>query len=107
MFKEISLKEQDRDLHWFLLENSECQIQDWRIKHATLGITSSPFLASSVLLQIATDYVDQFPQVARVVQNLFYMDDCQSGASTVEEAAQLKSDLNTMLLLGCLTLQKW
>ncbi len=65
----------------------------------------------SVLLQIAIDYADQFPQdqfpqAARVVQNLFYVDDCLTGASTVEEAAQLRSNLNAMLFIGLFDLME-
>ena len=73
----------------------------------TFGITSSPFLASKVLLQVAEDHAEQYPQAAEVVRNSFYVDDCLTGAATLAEAEQLRSDLNALLSLGCLTLRKW
>ncbi len=107
MFREISLAEGDKDLHRFLHEDSDGQLRDWRMKRVTFGITSSPFLASKVLLQVAAEYADQFPHASEVVRNSFYVDDCLTGAPTVEEASQLRADLNSLLSLGCLTLRKW
>ena len=73
----------------------------------TFGITSSPFLASKVLLQITEDQASQFPEAAAVVQNAFYVDDCLTGASSLEEADKLQGDLNDLLSLGKFTLRKW
>ena len=55
MFREVGLTESDRDLHRFLHEDSDGQIQDWRMCRVTFGITSSPFLASKALLEVAED----------------------------------------------------
>ena len=107
MFREVGLAVPDRDLHRFIHENEDGQLQDWRMCRVTFGITSSPFLASKVLLQVAEDHAEQYPQAAEVVRNSFYVDDCLTGAATLAEAEQLRSDLNVLLSLGCLTLRKW
>ena len=73
----------------------------------TFGITCLPFLASKVLLQIAEDHSQQYPEAAAVIRNTFYVDDCLTGASTLEEADSLWQDLNSLLSLGRFTLRKW
>ena len=73
----------------------------------TFGITSSPFLASKALLQVAEDHKSEFPEAARVVQQSFYVDGCLTGANSIPEAKQLRSDLNSLLSLACFTLRKW
>ena len=35
------------------------------------------------------------------------MDDCLTGADTLEEADKLRQDLNSLLYHGCFTLRKW
>ena len=107
MFREVGLTESDRDLHRFLYEDSDGQIQDWRMCHVTFGITSSPFLVSKALLQVAEDHKSEFPAAAQVVQHSFYVDDCLTGANSIPEAKQLTSDLNSLLPLACFTLRKW
>ncbi len=73
----------------------------------TFGITSSPFLASKVLLQTAEDHKDQYPEAAKVVQTTFYVDDCLTGADNIQDALQLSEDLNALLSLACFNLRKW
>ena len=97
MFREVSLTESDRDLHRFLHEDSNGQIQDWRMCYVTFGITSSPFLASKALLQVAEDHKSEIPEPAQVFQQSFYVDDCLTGANSIPEAKQLRSDLNSLL----------
>ncbi len=107
MFREVGLAESDRDLHRFLHEDSEGQIQDWRMCRVTFGITSSPFLASKALLQVAEDHKIEFPEASQVVKGSFYVDDCLTGADSLSEAKQLRCDLNSLLSLACFTLRKW
>ena len=61
MFREISLLEEDRDLHRFLHKDKSGTIQDCRMKRVTFGVTSSPYLASQVLHQLATDHETDYP----------------------------------------------
>ncbi len=107
MFREVGLAVKDRDLHRFFHENSDGLLQEWRMTRVTFGITSSPFLASKVLLQIAEDHVSQFPEAAAIVRNAFYVDNCLTGTSSLDEANKLRRDLNTLVSLGKFTLRKW
>ena len=104
MFREVGLAPQDRDLHRFLIDGED---RDWRMCRVTFGVTCSPFLASSVLLQVARDHSQEYPRAAEAVRKSFYVDDCLTGAATVEEAASLREELNALLARACMLLRKW
>ena len=73
----------------------------------TFGVTSSPFLATQVLRQVATDHQNEFPKAAAVVLNTFYDDDCLTGTDTLEDAEVLREELNTLLSKAMMMLRKW
>ena len=106
MFREVGLASSDRDLHRFF-QDSSGNLEEWRMCRVTFGITCSPFLASKVLLQIAEDYSMEFPEATAIIRNAFYVYDCLTGASTLEEADKLRQDLNSLLSHGCFALRKW
>ena len=68
MFREVGLHSSERDYHRFLLRNCQGNIQDWRMTRLTFGVTSSPFLATQVLRQVAQDHGKEFPRVAHIVE---------------------------------------
>ena len=54
MFREVGLHPEDRDLHRFIQQvPTEGSLKDMRMTRATFGVTSSPFLATQVLRQVA------------------------------------------------------
>ena len=60
-----------------------------------------------VLRQVAEDYAEKYPRAAAVVKNDFYVDDCLTGAATVEGAVSLRSELNDLLGEAMMNLRKW
>ena len=52
----------------------------------TFRVTSSPFLETQVLHQVATDHEAEFPIAASIVRSKFYVDDCLTGADTLESS---------------------
>ena len=108
MFREVGLHPKERDLHRYVTRgDGSSKLEDWRMTRLTFGVTSSPFLATQVLHQVASDYQTEFPQAAEIVKNTFYVDDCLTGASTVEEAITLREELNCLLEKACMRLMKW
>ena len=107
MFHEIGLQLGDRDIHRFLLATEGGAVIDHRMKRLTFGVTSSPFLATKVLQQVAKDYQAEFPRAAKTIKESFYVDDCLVGTDTVEEAVSLRAELNQLLQKGRMTLRKW
>ena len=101
MFREVALAEQDRDLHRFVHEGKDSgKLEDFRMSRLTFGISSSPFLASQMLKQMAEDYHLKFPVAAQVIKDCFYVDDVLTGAQSIEEAVQLRQELNQLLEQG-------
>ena len=108
MFHQILLTENDRDLHRFLFrESTDLPAKDNRMKRLTFGVTSSPFIASQTLRQVAIDFADEYPIVSAVVLNDFYVDDVQTEASSITTTKELRSQLNGLLLNGVFLLRKW
>ena len=107
MFWEIALNEEKWNFHRFLMRNDNGHLQDFRMKRRTFGVKSSPFLATQVLRQLASDYQTQYPDAARTILEDFYVDDCISGASTVEEATKTKEQLLQLLSSAGMLLRKW
>ena len=107
MFREVALNKTERDNHRFLRRDETGVIQDWRMLRLTFGVTSSPYLASKVLRRLAKLHCDEFPEAAHVVLHSFYVDDCLTGADTIEEALHLQQQLCALLSKGQMTLRKW
>ena len=107
MFREVGLQEGDVDFHRFLLRDDDGEIRDWRMTRLTFGVTTSPFLATQVLRQLAHDHREEFPLAARIIESSFYVDDCFTGAETIQQAKQIRKELNGLLRKGCMTLRKW
>ena len=90
MFREIALDKRDWDMHRFLARDPDTnRLHNCRMKRLTFGIASSPFLATRVLHQMADGYQDKYPEAATMVKKSFYVDDCLTGANTLEEASDL------------------
>ena len=103
----MCLHPQDFDLHRLLHREDSGEIIDCSIKRLTFGITTSPYLASQVLRQLASDYSDEFPTVAALIEQAFYFDDCLTGAGTLQEACHIREELNQLLDKAKMTLRKW
>ena len=77
-----------------------------RMTRVTFGVTSSPFLATQVLRQVAKDHEKQYPRAAKIISN-FYVDNCLTGAATSEEAREIQEELIALLQFACMWLHKW
>ena len=106
MFREVVLDSSERDYHRFL-RRKESQLEDWRMKRLTFGVSSSPYLASQVLRQVAVDHQAEYPKASEVIRTSFYVDDCLTGTNTVEEASSLQHQLCALLKQAGMTLRKW
>ena len=108
MFLEVLLDEIERDHHRFLLRSpSTGEISDYRMKRLTFGVSASPYLATQILRQAAIDDDDQHSQAVNVIRETFCVDDCLTGANTIEEAIHLQRDLVELLKKAGITLRKW
>ncbi|XP_055622175.1 uncharacterized protein LOC129765771 [Toxorhynchites rutilus septentrionalis] len=66
-----------------------------------------PLLSFRPLPTLATDEGENFPMAKKAVLEDFYVDDLISGASTPEEAVELRRQLSAMLQSAGFPLRKW
>ncbi len=107
MFREIVLHQSERDSHRFLIRCPDNQIRDHRMLRLTFGIKSSPFLATKVIQHLAQKHKSTHPLASSAIFNDFYVDDYLAGASTVQEAQQLREQLCKLLKIAGMNLRKW
>ncbi|GBO27362.1 hypothetical protein AVEN_208548-1 [Araneus ventricosus] len=80
---------------------------EFRLRTVTYGTASAPFLAIRTLKQLALDESSRFPVASDVTQQDMYMNDIVSGASDLDAAKELQSQLHNLLKAGGMTLPKW
>ena len=107
MFWEVGLLKKDHNLRRFLHQDSAGNLIDCRMHRLSFGITTSPYLASQVLMQLASDHREEFPRAAELVHKTFYVDDCLTGADNIQETKSIHEELNQLLSKGKMTLCKW
>ncbi len=108
MFREVELDPNDREYHRFLQRDTDTgTIQDFRMCRLTFGVTSSPYLATQVLLELADQEQSRYPEATTAIRQSFYVDDCLSGASTLQEVKRLGDQLINLLKEAGMTLRKF
>ena len=73
----------------------------------TFGVSASSFAANMSVKRNAMDHALEFPKAASVVETAFYVDDCLTGANSVEEAIDLHQQLLNLFARGGFLLRKW
>lgn len=108
MYRQVLVDERDTPLQRIVWRQSPDQpLNTYELQTVTYGTASAPFLATRVLLQLANDEQQHFPEAAKVLRNDFYVDDLFSGARSVKEAIQLRHQLEALLSKGGFQLRKW
>ena len=108
MFRAIELPPSDRDLHRFVWRASPKDVlQDCRMNRVTFGVSSSSFIANMSIKQNAIDFAHKYPLAAKVVDEAFYVDDCLTGANSVEEGIELQQQLQDLFSEADFLLRKW
>ena len=59
------------------------------------------------LKQNALDNAEEFPMASKAVQECFYVDNCLSGADSIQEATKLQWQLHHLFRKGGFLLHKW
>ncbi|GFV74871.1 integrase catalytic domain-containing protein [Trichonephila clavipes] len=86
MFRMIEVNPSQTKLQKILWKNSKtAPTKVYELKTVTYGTASAPYLATRVLRQLALDEEKDFPLASKVLLQDFYMDDCLSGASELNE----------------------
>lgn len=108
MFLQILINSKHQDYQrilWRFSRND--QVREYRLKRLVFGLSSSPFIANRVILQLARDERNDFPLAANILEDDIYIDDVCSGCSSLEEAKLIRDQLINILNRGCFELRKW
>lgn len=70
----------------------------------TFGVSSSSFAANMCMKQNAMDFAQKYPSI---VQDSFYVDDCQTGADSVKQGIEVHEQLQGLFSEAELLLRKW
>ncbi|XP_062557636.1 uncharacterized protein LOC134222504 [Armigeres subalbatus] len=108
MFRQINVLPEDRHLQCILWrQHSSQNVVTYELDTVTYGTKSAPFLATRTLHQLVADEGQRFPFAAKAILEDTYMDDVITGADTIEEATDLRTQLVEMLQRGGFHLRKW
>ena len=108
MYRAIELPLPDRDFHRFVWRRDQSDtLQDCRMTRVTFGVSSSSFVANMAVKQNATEYSHEYPLAAKVVDEAFYVDDCLTGANSIEEGVELRRQLQELFTKADFLLRKW
>ena len=109
IYRQIRVRPQDckyQHIFWRLSESDN--ILEFELTTVTHGLKSSPFLAQRVTAQLASDEGSYYPLALQGLQSSIYIDDILlTGASSVDQAKILKSELINLLQGMGFELRKW
>lgn len=103
-FLQISVREEDRDVHRFLWQDGD-KVRTMRFLRVPFGNKSSPFLLNATIKH----HLQQFSN-SEVVQELkenLYVDDWLSGADSIEEGKAKFIEACSIFAKAGMTLTKW
>ena len=107
-FLQVRICEEDRDalrFHWLKDVNSK-EVETFRFTRALFGLAPSPFLLG-VIKQHLEHWRDKDPETVREIEKSLYVDDLILGATTKDDAKQLKVKATEIFEDAVFQLHKW
>ncbi|GAB0100398.1 hypothetical protein DMENIID0001_164320 [Sergentomyia squamirostris] len=108
MYPQILIHPEHRDYHRILWRSHpEEPLKHYRAKGVCFGVTSSPFLATRVLVDLAISSSSTHPLASQLLHNSFYVDDCLASFSSLSECKEAITQINEVLNGAGMELSKW
>ena len=108
MYRAVELAPSDKDYHRFIWRlDPRDPLIDYRMRRLTFGVSASSFAANMSVAQNAVDFSNEHPLASLVIKTSLYVDDCLTGADSIEEAARLQTDLQQLFGKAQFLLRKW
>lgn len=108
MYRQVLVDPSQRCLQRILLRDTPQQeLKIFELATVTYGTAPASFLAIRSLRELAQIESNLYPLAAEVVLRDFYVDDVLTGASTLNEALDLKNQTVALLQRGGFELRKW
>ena len=108
MYRAIEPPLPDHDFYQFVWRSKPGDtLKDCRMTRVTFSVSSSLFVANMAVQQNAEEHAHECPLAAKVVKEAFYIDDCLTGANSIEEGIELCLQLQELFAKGDFFLRKW
>ncbi|XP_055715181.1 uncharacterized protein LOC129809399 [Phlebotomus papatasi] len=108
MYPQVLLHPPHRDYHRILWRYSPSEpISHYRARGVCFGVTTSSYLATRVLIDLAEKEQVQFPLAAKALKQNFYVDDCLISFPSIPEAKECRLQLTELHASAGMTLAKW
>ncbi|XP_013148096.1 PREDICTED: uncharacterized protein LOC106110741, partial [Papilio polytes] len=106
MYRQVLVRECDRDLQLILWRNNEGEpLRALRLNTVTYGFSSASFLATRCIWQLGEESTD--PKIKQIIQHDFYCDDLLTGADDDETLKYIQRQVSGELAKGCFRLRKY
>ncbi|CAI6342683.1 unnamed protein product [Macrosiphum euphorbiae] len=106
MYRQILVHNDDCQLQKIVYRSRPTnELQEFMLKTVTYGTKTAPYLATRCLVQLGNTCTD--PDLARIIQRDFYVDDLLTGADTEEQCYEIFQKLTSVLNGAQLPLRKW
>ena len=109
MFLQVSLREADRRYHRFLWSKSPNDpAVVYEFCRVVFGMRASPYLAGRAIKATAEKFEHNFAsETQRAIDESLYVDDLLHSSKTVENAVQLRQEIQQLLQQGGFHIRKW
>ncbi|XP_049885591.1 uncharacterized protein LOC126380309 isoform X1 [Pectinophora gossypiella] len=108
MYRQIMIHPDHRPLQNIIWrDDSNEPLQCLQLQTVTYGLTSSAYLATRCLIELANIHQSTYKSASQAVLQGSYCDDFLCGADTFQEASRLIKELIGLLQLGSFDLHKW
>ncbi|XP_036146036.1 uncharacterized protein LOC118646691 [Monomorium pharaonis] len=108
MYRQVLIAPEQRSLQRILWrQNPEDPIEVFELNTVTYGTASAPYLATRCIRELAVETEQQWPDIARIIRQDFYVDDLLTGAESIEEARDIVHKISSVLNSAGFKLRKW
>ncbi|XP_038116940.1 uncharacterized protein LOC119769111 [Culex quinquefasciatus] len=108
MYRQIWVHPDDRRLQRiFWQQPADPEVREYELTTVTYGTASAPYLATRCLKQLSYDHSESANDAAAKIGRDFYVDDLLSGAPTIDEAVQVRGEVQNILGSAGFELRKW
>lgn len=108
MYRQILVDE--RDAPWqsiFWRNKNDKSVSIYQLQTVTYGTSSTPYLATKCLNQLAKEEVTKYPLGPAVVKNDFYVDNMMTGSDSIKTLIEIKHQVSELLKCGGFPLRKY
>lgn len=108
MFRMIRIHDDDLDLQRiFWRAKPTDRLDEYQLLTVTYGMKSASYNAVKAMIQCGLDHAPVYPRAAKAIRDSFYMDDFLACYDTVDEAIEMRQEIDTVLKDGGFILRKW